>query len=361
MTRLLEDGHFFLPGPTEVRPEILAAMTRAMIPHRGEAFERLFAGIQIGLKQVFRTTRPVLVSSSSATGLMEAGVRCAPSGAILSLVNGAFSERFAHVARACGRTVEVLEVPLGETVPLEQVETALRGKPFAAVTVVHSETSTGALTDIRMVQELARRHGAMCLIDSVTGMAATPIETDAWDLDYIFTGSQKALALPPGLAFGAASEAFLAQARSTGGRGLYFDLVEFEAFARKDQTPNTPAISLLFAAEAQLAAVVAEGIESRWARHAAMAALVRSWAAEHPGYGILAAAGSRADTVTAVTVPEGASGKEIASRVEAEGYVIAPGYGKLRERTFRIGHMGDHTVRGLTGCLAAIDRILIAG
>ena len=358
MTALLEQGRFFLPGPTEVRPEVLAAMTRPMIPHRGPAFERLFAALQAGLREVFRTERPVLISSSSATGLMEAGVRCAPAGPVLAMVNGAFSERFAHVARATGRTVEVLEVPLGETVPLERVEAQLRAKSFAAVTVAHSETSTGALTDVRAVQELARRHGAMCLVDSVTGVAGTPLECDAWQMDYVFTGSQKALALPPGLAFAVASDAFLAQARSTTGRGLYFDLVEFEAFARKDQTPNTPALSLFYAAEVQLAAIAAEGIEARWARHAAMTARVREWVAGLPGYGILAPVGERAHTVTAITLPEGRSGKEIAERVEREGYVIGAGYGKLRDRTIRIGHMGDHTVRGLDGCLAAIDRVL---
>lgn len=358
MSTLFDAGRFFLPGPTEVRPEVLAAMTRPMIPHRGAAFERLFAAIQPGLKQVFRTTRPVLVSSSSATGLMEAGVRCAPPGPLLALVNGAFSDRFAQVARACGRTVEVLEVPLGETVPLERVEAALRAKSFAAVSVVHSETSTGALSDIRGVQELARRHGAACLVDSVTGMAATPVECDAWGMDYVFTGSQKALALPPGLAFAVASEAFLAQARSAGGRGLYFDLVEFETFARKDQTPNTPAISLLYALERQLVDVVAETIEGRWARHAAMAERVRRWVEGHARLGILAAEGQRSPTVTAVTLPEGVLGSDVAAGVEREGYVIAPGYGKLRDRTIRIGHMGDHTVQGLEGCLAVLDRIL---
>ena len=358
MTTLLDDGRFFLPGPTEVRPEVLATMTRPMIPHRGAAFEKLFASIQAGLKPVFRTTRPVLVSSSSATGLMEAGVRCAPAGPFLALVNGAFSDRFAQVARACGRTVEVLEVPLGETVPLDRIEGALRAKSFAAVSVAHSETSTGALTDVRAVQELARRHGAVCLVDSVTGMAATPVECDAWGMDYVFTGSQKALALPPGLAFGVASEAFLAQARSAGGRGLYFDLVEFEAFARKDQTPNTPAISLLYALEHQLAAIATETIEARWARHEAMATLTHRWVAAHPRLGVLAAEGSRAHTVTAITLPEGVKGSDLVAGMEREGYVIGAGYGKLRDRTIRIGHMGDHTVRGLEKCLAVLDRIV---
>jgi aspartate aminotransferase-like enzyme len=358
MSNLLDDGRFFLPGPTEVRAEVLAAMTHPMIPHRGAVFEKLFASIQSGLKRVFRTTRPVLVSSSSATGLMEAGIRCAPSGPILAMVNGAFSERCAQVARACGRTVEILDVPLGETVALERVEAALRAKSFAAVSVAHSETSTGALTDVRAVQELARRHGAMCLVDSVTGIAATPVECDAWGMDYVFTGSQKALALPPGLAFAVASEDFLARARSTGGRGLYFDLVEFEAFARKDQTPNTPAIPLLFALDFQLNAIAAETIEARWSRHAAMAARVRRWVGEHPRLGILAPQGERADSVTAVTLPEGVLGGDIVAGMEREGYVIGSGYGKLRDRTFRIGHMGDHTVRGVEGCLAVLDRIV---
>ena len=223
------------------------------------------------------------------------------------------------------------------------------------------DRSTGALTDVKTVQELARRHGAMCLVDSVTGLAGTPLECDAWQMDYVFTGSQKALALPPGLAFAVASEPFLAQARSTAGRGLYFDLVEFEAFARKDQTPNTPALSLLYAAEVQLAAIAAEGIEARWARHAAMAARVRGWVEGRPGYGVLAREGERADTVTAITLPEGRNGREIADGVEREGYVIGTGYGKLKESTFRIGHMGDHTLQGLEGCLAAIDRVLGTG
>ena len=356
MTQLLDDGHFFLPGPTEVRPEVLGAMTRQMMPHRGRAFEELFARIQGGLQQVFRTQRPVLVSSSSATGLMEAGVRCSPPGPVLALVNGAFSERFAHVARACGRTVEVVEVAPGEVVTPEMAEDRFRAKRFAVMTVVHSETSTGALTDIRGIQTVARRHGVTCLIDSVTGIAGSPVETDGWDLDYIFTGSQKALALPPGLAFAVASDAYLAQARSAAARGLYFDLVEFEAFARKSQTPNTPALPLLYALEVQMAAILAEGIEARWERHRAMAERVRAWIGGHAEWGILAPEGARADTVTAITLPEKIRGTDIVAAVEREGYVIGTGYGKLKERTFRIGHMGDHTLRGLEGCLAAIDR-----
>ncbi|MCU0636301.1 MAG: hypothetical protein MUE41_15650, partial [Gemmatimonadaceae bacterium] len=132
-------GTFFLPGPTEVRPEILAAMTGPMLPHRGAAFETLFGRVLEGLGQVFRTARPVYVSTSSATGLMEAGIRCAPPGRVLALVNGAFSERYAQIARACARETDVLQVPLGATFELDAVTDHLRAARYAAVTVVHSE------------------------------------------------------------------------------------------------------------------------------------------------------------------------------------------------------------------------------
>src|ERR687894_1351294 len=169
-------GTFFLPGPTDVRPEVLAAMTRPMIAHRGAAFEELFARVQAGLRHVFRTKRPVYVSTSSATGLMEASIRCAPPGPILSLVNGAFSERYARIAAACSRETDVVEVPLGQTFRLGEVEARLAERRYAAVTVVHSETSTGVLTDVRAVSELAHRYDAMCLVDSVTGIAGVQLE-----------------------------------------------------------------------------------------------------------------------------------------------------------------------------------------
>ncbi|MBI3789316.1 MAG: alanine--glyoxylate aminotransferase family protein, partial [Gemmatimonadetes bacterium] len=261
-------GTFFLPGPTEVHPDVLAGMLRPMLPHRGAAFEQLFARCVTGLQSVFRTTRPVYVSSSSATGLMEAAIRATPPGPILSLVNGAFSERFLRIAQACGRETDVVSAELGRACDLAEVRERLSARAYAAVTVVHSETSTGVLTDIRAVRDLAHAHGAACLVDSVTGLGGVAVETDAWGLDFVLTGSQKALALPPGLAFGVASATFIARAGESAGRGVYFDLVEFEAYAAKHQTPNTPALSLLYALDAQLPRLAAEGIEGRWARHA---------------------------------------------------------------------------------------------
>ncbi len=360
-------GTFFLPGPTEVHADVLAGMLRPMIPHRGAAFEALFARCVDGLKPVFRTTRPVYVSSSSATGLMEGAVRATPPGAILALVNGAFSERFARIAAACDRETDVLHAEPGATVALDEVRARLASRPFAAVTVVHSESSTGALTNVRALTALAHEFGVPCLVDSVTGIGASPVETDAWQLDFVLTGSQKALALPPGLAFGVASERFITGAKAGRSRGVYFDLVEFESYGSKHQTPNTPALPLLYALDAQLPRIAAEGVEGRWARHAAMADTTHAWVASlalRTGrrFGILAAPSERSHTVTAVTVPGDVDANAIVQAVARRGYVIGNGYGALKARTFRIGHMGDHTLATLGGCLAAcsdaIDAVL---
>jgi aspartate aminotransferase-like enzyme len=347
-----EFGTFFLPGPTEVRTDVLAAMSRPMIPHRGKTFEALYASVNGGLQHAFRTRRPVYMSTSSASGLMEAAIRCAPAGPILALVNGAFAQRFANIARACDRDTIVLETPAGTVHDFSAVENALHAREFAAVTVVHSETSTGALTDIGPIARLAHAHGAMILVDSVTGLGGAPVETDAWELDFILTGSQKALALPPGLAFGVASESFILQAKAAHSRGLYFDLVEFEQFAHKNQTPNTPAVSLIYAAEVQMKAIEAEGIESRWARHAAMRAMTESWCALN-GLAILAIEGSRSPTVTAIRLPDGITPGAMVNAVSERGFVIGGGYGTMKDLTFRIGHMGDHTPDRLAHCLAA--------
>jgi aspartate aminotransferase-like enzyme len=294
---------------------------------------------------------------------MEAGVRCAPPGRILSVVNGAFSARFAAIAQGCARETDVLEVPWGGAVDLDQLGERLRATRYAALTIVHSETSTGARQDVRTATRLAREHGAVCLVDSVTGIGGAELQFDEWELDFVLTGSQKALALPPGLAFAAATESFIARARATPGRGLYFDLVEFDAYALKGQTPNTPAIPLFFAADLQLAAIVGEGMPARWARHQAMAERTYEWVdalrARHGhAFRVLAREGHRSPTVTSITLPESLPSSTLLAAVKERGFTIGSGYGKNKETTVRIGHMGDHTLQGLERCLAACDAAL---
>lgn len=363
--RELQPGRFFLPGPTEVRPEVLAAQTRPMVGHRGEEIKELMAGVQPGLKAIFRTERPVYISTSSATGFMEAAVRNGARSRVLSLVNGAFSERFYKIARACGCEADALEVDWGGVHSPELLADTLRSGGYDAVTMVHSETSTGALNPIADLAEAAHAAGdVVVLVDSVSGMGGAPVETDAWELDFVLTGAQKALALPPGLAFGVARRSVLERAERQSRRGVYFDLVDFESRIARHQTPNTPAVSLLFALEAQIAHMVDEGIENRWARHRRMAERTWAWVDEMRDGGvpleILADEGSRSPTVTCVCLPEGMTGPDVARAMAERGYVIATGYGKMKKRCIRIGHMGEHTVEELENVLGALEEVLRA-
>jgi predicted phosphoserine aminotransferase len=351
-------GTFFLPGPTEVRPEVLAAMTRPMIGHRVAEMEELIGSIQPRLQATFRTERPVYISASSATGLMEGGVRNGARRRVLSLVNGAFSERFHQIARATGLHADALEVPWGSGHGPDMLRDALRDGDYDAVTVVHSETSTGALNPIRELAEVTREAGdVVLLVDSVSGLAGAPLETDAWGVDYVLTGSQKSFALPPGLAFAVAQPHILERAKQKTDRGIYFDFIEFERNILNNQTPNTPAVSLLYALAEQCRYIEEEGIEQRWTRHRAMAERTWAWCDEL-GLEILATPEFRGPTVTTIRCPGGWTGPAVAAAVKHHGFQVATGYGRMKEESFRIGHMGDHTVDGLENLLEVLTSVL---
>lgn len=356
-------GRFFLPGPTEVLPDVLQAMTRPMIGHRGKDIEGLLAAVQPGLQAVFRTQRPVYISTSSATGLMEAAVRNGARKRVLALVNGAFSERFYKISVACGLETDKLDAQLGHGFSADQLAAALKGKDYDAVTVVHSETATGALNPIEQLAKAAHAAGdVVLLVDSVSGMAGARVETDAWGLDYVLTGAQKAFAIPPGLSFCVASENVLERAKQKKDRGVYFDLIEFDKYIRKNQTPNTPAVSLMFALQVQIEHILAEGLEARWARHQAMAERTWRWTDEMRergiGISVLSPEGYRSPTVTCLRMPEGKSGSAVTSALKSKGFVIASGYGSEKDLMIRIGHMGEHSVEELDVLLDALGSVL---
>ncbi|HEX9937758.1 MAG TPA: alanine--glyoxylate aminotransferase family protein [Longimicrobium sp.] len=360
-------GRFFLPGPTEVHPEVLQAMTRPVIGHRGSEMSRILAECDPVLRSVFRTSRPVYVASSSATGLMEGSIRNGVRRKALALVNGAFSKRYRDLVADCGREVETYEVAPGQCHDPAQVAGRLRAGGFDAVTVVHSETSSGVLNPLAEIAEAVR--GAeretgdeiLVLADGVTSVAGALVEAEAWGLDFLLTGSQKALALPPGLAFGAASERMMARAATLTGRGQYFDLLEFEAYWKKHQTPNTPAVSLIYALAEQCRRIAAEGVEARAERHWAMARRCWAWVDEGGaarGMSLFAPEGCRSPTVTCIGVDGPVPATEIVARLKARGWTIGGGYGPLKETTIRIGHMGDHTVEELDALLAVIEEVV---
>ncbi|MEJ2502072.1 MAG: aminotransferase class V-fold PLP-dependent enzyme, partial [Gemmatimonadota bacterium] len=239
---------------------------------------------------------------------------------------------------------------------------ALESGDFDTVTICHSETSTGVLNPVKELTAVAHDHGAMVCVDTVSSMAGAPFHADDWGTDFVATGSQKAFALPPGLGFAVALEGVLERAASRPARGLYFDVLAFEKNLAKRQTPNTPAVSLMYAAAVQMEAILQEGVEARWARHRAMAERTYAWVDALRGDGhqveIFAPEGYRSPTVTCITLPEGVPGTGVCAAVKARGFVVAPGYGARKDDMIRIGHMGDHTLAELDALLEALGEVL---
>ncbi len=352
----------FLPGPTEVREEVLASQAQRLIGHRSREIEALLASIQLRLREVFRSDHRVYVSTSSATGLFEATARNCVAGRALCCVNGAFSDRWREVVAAVGKPHDVLEIEWGKPVTAELVDEALERGGYDAVTVVHNETSTGVTSPIAEIASAVRSRApdALLLVDTVSSLGGIDVRVDDWGLDVCLTGGQKCLALPPGLAFAAVSDRALERARRVPDRGWYFDFLVFEKYLERHQTPATPAITLLYSLDVQLDRILEEGLAARFARHSAMARHVRDWALERMD--LFAAEGYRSDSVSAVTntlqIDIRAMNRWLA---ENHDMVVANGYGKLADRTFRIGHMGDHTVEDVEALTAAIDEFLRVG
>jgi aspartate aminotransferase-like enzyme len=336
-----------------------------MIGHRGEPIQELLETLEVGLRVVFQTERKVIVSTSSATGLMEAGLRNGVAGGrVLSLVNGAFSDRFSEISLGCGYETEIWEVEWGLYHEPAELAERLAIDRYDAVTLSHSETSTGALQDLEGIARVVGEHKhTMLLVDSVTGIGGVRVPTDEWAVDFILTGSQKALALPPGLAFGVASPALMDRSGEATAKGFYFDLLPLTAHLDRFETPATPAVSLLYALEVQLERILTEGMEARWARHLAMQEMTFDWVRQMQDKGVdvdvLAPEGHRSPTVTCVQTPGGDGGTVVVGQLRDKGFVVGTGYGKLQDSTIRIGHMGDHTVVELADLLEALTDVLL--
>lgn len=352
----------FLPGPVEVRPEVLDAQTGWMIGHRMQESYDLFARCQAMLRRSFMTASRVYVSVSSGTGLMEGAIRNAvrDDSAVLHCVNGAFSQRWAEVSRANGKQVDTLEVDWGQAIKPDRVVEALKRRPYDALTVTYNETSTGVLSPLKDIAAAARQasEDTLILVDAVSAYMGAPIDFDGWGLDVCLTSSQKALALPPGLSFAAVSDRVLTRAEEVPYRGYYFDFLDLEKYLLKDQTPATPAISLLYALERQLGDILnGEGLEARFARHAELAAMARAWAAKH-GFETFPEPGYESPTVSTLKKASDFDVKALNLSLRDRGMVISGGYGKLKETTFRIAHMGDLTHEDMQSLFDAIDAYL---
>ena len=349
-----------LPGPVEVRREILDAQADWMIGHRSKAFADQFAHLQENLKQAFLTMSRVYISTSSGSGLWEGASRnCVRDDQkVLHLVCGAFSERWADVSRMNGKQVDVVSVDWGKPITPDLVADALKKGHYDAVAVVHNETSTGVTNPLAEIAEVVNAaEDTLLLVDTVSGFLGAELRVNNWGVDVALTSSQKAFALPPGLSFAAVSDRALERAKQVEYRGYYFDFLTFEKYLLKNNTPSTPPISLLFAADRQLNDIMSEGLEQRWQRHLTMRDRTIEWT-QSRGFDLFAKEGYRSPTVTTVANNLGIDVTDLTAFMLTRGWAIDKGYGQIKGKTFRVPHMGDMTMDILNAVLADIDAYL---
>jgi predicted phosphoserine aminotransferase len=346
----------FVPGPVDVDDEVLRAQTQPMLPHRSQEFETIFRRASQKARELFFTNARVFLTASSGTGLQEAAVRNLVQRRLLACVNGAFAERWYEVALTNGKDAEELAFAWDQPVDPDRVAAAVKQGGHEAVSIVHNETSTGLQNPVREVAEAVRAVApeTLLLVDAVSSLGGVKIEMDAWGLDMLLTSSQKALALPPGLGLAAVSDRALEKAATVENRGWYFDLVRMEKHRLKDSSPATPAMALIFALDHQLDRILSEGLEVRFARHAAMAKRVQEWA-ETNGFGIYAPQGFRSQTVTALENQRGWDISALNAFLKERGMRLANGYGRLKNLTFRIAHMGETQLDDIETLLGVLE------
>lgn len=350
----------YIPGPVEVSRDVLEATAAPMIGHRSKDYAALHKRVVDGLKWLLSTSDPVFLSTSSAFGVMEGAVRNLVQKRCACFGNGAFSEKWHDVTRRCGLEADLFKAEWGQPITAAMVDQALSTGKYDAMTVVHNETSTGVMSPIAEIAEVMTRYPDVSfIVDTVSSMSAVKIDVAQLKLDVCIAGVQKAFGLPPGLAVFSVSRRALEKAKTTPNRGYYFDFAEFEANDLKDNTPSTPAISLIYGMDHQLKKFQAEGLENRYERHRKMAERTREWILSQ-GFQLFAADGARSVTLTA-GVHDGVTDLEKLKKLASDkGYAIDNGYGKIKNKTFRIAHMADSTLKDLEELFGVLEELLPA-
>jgi aspartate aminotransferase-like enzyme len=348
----------FIPGPTHVREKILQAQAAPMLGHRSQEYADLQAEVTPKLQQMLYTQQRVYLYACSSTGVMEGSVRQASRKKVLNTACGAFSKRWHQITAANGVPCDKVEVPMGQAITPELVDEALAKGDYDAITVVMNETSTGLMNPVEDIAALVREKypDVLILVDAVSCMAGTKIEFDAWGLDVCLAGVQKCFALPPGLTICAVSDRARERAKQVPDHGYYFAYEHMDKRYEKHQTPATPAVSLIQALNAQMDDILAEGLENRWQRHKEMAAFVQDWARRY--FALYSDERYLSDTVTNVENTRGISVAGLNEELGKRGAMISNGYGDLKEKCFRIAHMGDLTLDDLQWLTGEIGDIL---
>jgi aspartate aminotransferase-like enzyme len=349
----------FIPGPIQVSEKTRSALTNWTMGHRSKDFVALFQAVQPRLQTLFETTDPVYLSTSSAWGVMEGSLRNVCKKKVLNCCSGAFSDKWYDVAQRCGLSASALQYEWGTPLNPEDIRRELATGQYDAITLIHNETSTGTMNPLEAIMDVIREFPeVISIVDTVSSFSAVAIPKDAWGIDVMLTGSQKALALPPGLSLLSVSEKAREKAATVEGRGYYFDFLEFQKNYEKGMTPSTPAIPLIHALNSKLEDIFEEGIEARHARHQQLNQLVRDWGTKH-GLQLLPPAEYGSKTLCCFKNDCGIDLPALRKALVAEKNCdIDGGYGKLKGKSFRISNMGDETEATMQQLLTDLDELL---
>ena len=348
----------FIPGPVKVNDDVLQQLARPTLGHRGKEYSQLHGETVDMLRKILFTEQNIFLSTSSASGIWEAAIRncVGPDETVLATCCGAFSDKWAGVAKSCGRKVHELKVEWGKPTLTDMIDEKLASGKYAAITLVYNETSTGLTNPVSEISKMMKENypDVLVFVDSVSAMVGLPLHFDQLGWDVTFASVQKAFAIPPGLAVAAVSDRALEKSKNVPDRGYYFDFQNFAKNAEKNQTPTTPNVPHIMALNYQCEKIIAEGMQNVWERHKKMGEFVRDWAKEK--FELFCEEQYASNTLTTIKNTRGIKVAETINAIqEKHNTIFGNGYGKLKEETFRIAHMGDITIDDLKELLAWID------
>ncbi len=358
---MAEKRYLLTPGPTPVPPEVLAALAQPMIHHRERDYREIYDRCLARLREVYRTEHDVLMFTTSGTGAFESAVAnlTSPGDRQLVLSAGNFGERWAGLAKAFGADLVHARLDWGEAPEPDDLRAALdEAGDVRVVYLTHSETSTGVVCDVQALAAVAKEAGALVVVDAVSSLGAVPLESDAWGIDVVVSGSQKALMCPPGVAFASVSPAALDAAANATSPRYVMDWERTRKGQEKLDAPFTPAISLVRALDVALGLLLEEGLEAAFERHARLGRACRE-GTKAMGLELFSPDEERSAVVTAIRTPDGIDGTEVVSSLRDRfGITIANGQGAIKGKVFRIGHIGWFDIFDITTALAAVELTL---
>ncbi len=347
-----------IPGPTEVSKEILSEQSQYLIGHREKAFSELYGGITDKIAKFFQLTADYKPTVTTGSGTLWFDIigRSIVKQKALACVNGAFSKRCAQTLTSCGKETDIVEVEMGKAIKPEMVAEKLASGKYDTLTVCHNETSTGVRSPVAEIGKMVKKEypDIIFAVDAVSSMAGDKTIPSEMNCDIVFGSSQKCFALPPGLAVALVNDRAIERATQVPNRGAYTDLVDIFEFEKKHQTPFTPNVSLLYALNKRMNLLLAETYDKVYQRHLDMANYTQNWAKKH--FSMFPEAGYESVTVSCIN-SNGKDVKDLNQKLGERGYLISAGYGQLKDKTFRIGHMGEWNLEGIKDVIAQIDNI----